>query len=65
MNLVSLLVALILIGLAFWAVRAIGGAFNIPAPVITVITVILVILVVLWLLGALGLSTGGPRLEFS
>jgi hypothetical protein len=33
MSLISLLVALIVIGLMFWAVQKICGAFAIPAPV--------------------------------
>ncbi len=64
MSIVTLLIALILIGVAFWAVRTLGAAFQIPAPIIAVITVVLVVLVVLWLLQGLG---GGaltlPRLR--
>lgn len=63
MTIVGLLVALIVIGLVFWVVRALGAAFAIPAPVITVITVVLVIIVVLWVLQSFGVTTGGPRLE--
>jgi uncharacterized membrane protein YwzB len=32
MSIIGLLVGLILIGLVFWAVRAIGAAFAIPQP---------------------------------
>lgn len=63
MSIIGLLVALILIGLVFWAVRALGAAFGIPQPVITVITVVLVIIVVLWLLQSLGVLSGGPILR--
>lgn len=65
MSLVGLLVALILIGLVFWAVRAIAGAFGIPPPIVTVIYVVLVIVVVLWLLQSFGALSGGPVLELS
>jgi hypothetical protein len=63
MNLMALLVFVIIIGLVFWAVRAIAGAFGIPAPIVTVIYVLLVIVAVLYLLQALGLNTGGPVLR--
>jgi hypothetical protein len=54
MNLLGLLVVLIIIGLVFWAVRALAGAFSIPAPIVTVIYVFLVVIVVLWLLSSFG-----------
>lgn len=63
MTIVGLLVALILIGLLFWAVRAIAGAFSIPPPIVTVIYVILVIIVVLWVLQSFGVLSGGPVLR--
>jgi hypothetical protein len=63
MSLIGLLVALILIGLAFWAVRAICAAFAVPPQIAVVIQVVLVIMVVLWLLQALGLWTGGPSIR--
>jgi hypothetical protein len=63
MTLIGLLVLLIIIGLVFWAVRAISAAFSIPAPIVTVIYVVLVIFVVLYLLSAFGLVSGGPVLR--
>lgn len=63
MSIVSLLVALILVGLLFWAVRAIAAAFGIPQPIVTVVYVVLVIIVVLWLLQSLGGLSGGPILK--
>lgn len=63
MDLIGLLVFLIVIGLIFWAVRAIAGAFGIPQPIVTIIYVVLVIVCVLYLLQALGLNTGGPVLR--
>jgi len=61
-DLISLLVLLIVVGLLFWAVRALSAAFGIPAPVVTVIYVLLVVFVVLYLLQVLGLQ-GGPTLR--
>jgi hypothetical protein len=63
MDLSHLLVFLILLGLAFWATGAIGSAFGIPAPILTVIHVVLVIFAVLWVLEALDLHHGGPSLR--
>ena len=59
MNLISLLVGLIVIGLLFWAVRALLAAFGIGDPIATVVYVLMVIMVILWLLGAI---TGSPSL---
>ncbi len=54
MSLIGILVALIIIGVLFWAVRALLGAFAIGDPIATVVQVILVVLVILWLVSALG-----------
>ncbi len=54
MPIMSLLIALILIGLAFWVVRTLVPALGIPEPIGTVILVILVVLVVIWILGLIG-----------
>jgi hypothetical protein len=58
MTIISLLVFLIIIGLLFWAVRALSAAFSIPAPISTVIQVVLVVICVLWLLQMFGLVGG-------
>ena len=63
MDLISLLVFLIIIGVIFWAVRQLAGAFGIPAPIVTVIYVVLVLICVLYLLQVLGLYSGGPTLR--
>ena len=63
MDLISLVVFLVLVGLVFWVVRSLSGAFGIPAPIVTVIHVVLVIVVVLYLLQVLGLWSGGPTLR--
>ena len=54
MNIIGLLLTLIVIGLIFWAVRALMGAFGIGDPIATVVYVILVVFVVLWLIQTLG-----------
>ena len=54
MNIIGLLLTLIVIGLIFWAVRALMGAFGIGDPIATVVYVILVVFVVLWLVQTLG-----------
>jgi len=63
MDLISLVVFLVLVGLVFWVVRSLSGAFGIPAPIVTVIHVVLVIVIVLYLLQVLGLWSGGPTLR--
>jgi hypothetical protein len=59
MSLIGLLVALIVVGVVFWAVRALAGAFAIPAPIVTVIYVLLVVVALIWILSACGLIGGG------
>lgn len=61
MDIISLVVALIVVRLVFWAVSQLGAAFGIPAPIITVITVLLVIIVVLYFVQAL--QSGAPLLR--
>lgn len=60
--LISLIVFLIVIGLAFWVVSALAGAFGIPAPIVTVIQIILVVMCVVYLLSLL--SGGLPAFRF-
>lgn len=57
--LISLLVFLILIGLAFWVINMLSGAFGIPQPIVTVLYVVLVVFVVIYLLQVLGLAGSG------
>lgn len=60
MNLIGLIVVLIVLGLCFWAVKALAGAFGIPAPVVVVIQVFLVLIAVLYLVQVLfGVSLPG------
>ena len=54
MPLVSLIIALLVVALLFWAIQQLLTAFGIGEPVRTVILVIFVLLVVLWLLGVVG-----------
>lgn len=62
MTLLGLIVFLIIIGLVFWVIRTLSGAFGIPAPIVTVIYVILVVVVVIYLLQLLG-GGGMPMLR--
>lgn len=55
MTLLGLLLALVVIGLIWWAIVALVAAFGIPEPIATVIKVIFVVGVVLWLLSFFGL----------
>jgi hypothetical protein len=63
MSIVGLIVFLIILGVAFWAVRALSAAFGIPPPIVTVIYVILVILAVVWLLNIVGMVGGAGGLK--
>lgn len=58
MSLIGILVFLIILGVVFWAVRALSAAFGIPPPIVTVIYVVLVVFACLWLLSALGYMGG-------
>lgn len=49
MSLVGLLVALIVIGLIWWAITALLSAFGIGDPIATIVKVIFVVVVVLWI----------------
>jgi hypothetical protein len=60
MSLISLVIALIVICVVYWAIVQILAAFGIGNPVATVIKVLFVLLVVLWLVQAIGLVSGGP-----
>jgi len=54
MSLIGLLIFLIIIGVAFWATRALSAAFGIPPPITVVIQVVLVIIALVYLLQMLG-----------
>ena len=56
MTLIGLIVVLLVLGLVWWAVHQIAGAFGIPPQVVVVIDVLLVLLFVVYLLRAFGLS---------
>lgn len=63
MSLISLLVALVIVCLLWWAVTRILAAFGVGDPIATVVKVVFVVIVVLWLVSALGFSTGLPTLR--
>lgn len=54
MSLISIIVALIVFALVFWAANRILAAFGIGDPIATVIYVILVLFFILYLLSLLG-----------
>lgn len=58
MSLISLLIALIVVCVVYWAITQILAAFGIGNPIATVVKVLFVLLVVLWLVQNLGLFTG-------
>lgn len=61
MNILGLLVVVLLLCLAYWAMRQIMGAFAIPKPIETVVTVLFVVIAVLWIVQALSVSPLVPR----
>jgi hypothetical protein len=63
MDLLSILIFLIIIGVVFWAARALMAAFGIGDPIATVVYVLLVVVVIVALLQALGGSGGLPALH--
>jgi hypothetical protein len=52
--LISLLIAIVIICVVIWAVKALIAAFGLPQPLATVIYVIVVLIVVVWALRYLG-----------
>ena len=60
MTLIGILVFLIIIGVAFWAIGELSGALNIPAPIVTVIRVFLVVFIFVYMLQFLGVGLGVP-----
>jgi hypothetical protein len=59
-SLLGIIILLIIIGIIFWAARALIAAFSIPQPIATVIYVILVLVVLLYLLNQIGV---GPAIR--
>jgi len=49
-SLISLLIAILVCGLLYWAVTTILGVLPIPEPFMTVVKVILIVIVCLWLI---------------
>lgn len=52
--LISIIIVLCILGLAYWAINMLAGAFGLPAPIVTVLNVILVVIAVIYLLSLLG-----------
>lgn len=59
--LVTLLILIVVLGLAYWAVTALAGAFGLPPQIVVLIQVLLVVVAVIYLLGML--SGNVPRLH--
>jgi hypothetical protein len=51
MTLIGLIVAVLLLCLAIWAVQTLAAAFNLPPQIRAVLLVLIVVVAVLWLLG--------------
>jgi len=60
MSLISLLVFLVVVGVALWLVNTL---IPMDAKIKTIINVIVILAVCLWLLEAFGLLQGGPTLR--
>ena len=59
MSIISLIILLAIMGLAFWAVPQL----TMPQPVRVVVTVVLAIVAIVWLAQAFGVSIPGLRLS--
>ena len=59
MSLIVLLLALVILGIVFWAVQQL----TMPQPVRVVVTVVLAIVAIVWLAQAFGVSIPGLRLS--
>lgn len=59
MDIVSLIVAVIVIGVLWWAVNALAGAFGLPAPIIVVLHVVVVLLALIYFLRTVGYAGRG------
>jgi hypothetical protein len=51
MSLIGFVVALLVVGLLWWAVQRLLAAFSIGDPIRTVVLVVFVVLVCFWLIG--------------
>ena len=59
MSIISLIILLAIMGLAFWAVQQL----TMPQPVRVVVTVVLAIVALVWFAQAFGISVPGLRLS--
>jgi len=57
MSLIGFVIGLVIIGLLWWAVQKLLGAFGIGDPIRTVVLVVFVVLVCVWLVSMI---TGRP-----
>jgi uncharacterized membrane protein YwzB len=61
MPILSIILAILLVCVLWWAINALAGAFGLPAPVVVVLQVLLVVLFIIYLLSAFG---AGPSFSF-
>ena len=59
MSIISLIILLAIMGLAFWAVQQL----TMPQPVRVVVTVVLAIVAIIWIAQAMGVSIPGIKLR--
>lgn len=52
--LLAVIVLVVIIGVTFWALRALSGTFGIPPQIVVVIQIVVVVLSLLWFLTAVG-----------
>lgn len=56
MSLIGLLVAVLVVCIAIWAVRSLTAAFGVGQPLSTVILVVVVLILLFWFLGQMGVD---------
>ncbi len=64
MPILSILVALIVVLLIFWACRTLMAAFGIGDPIASVVYVVLVVFVILYLVSLIGGGVGFGHLQW-
>jgi hypothetical protein len=63
--LVSVLIAVLIAGVALWVVRALAPHLGLPAIAITIVQVVIVLVLVIWLLQILAGGHLGTTLRFA
>lgn len=55
---ISILVAVLVLCVLWWALTSLAAAFGLPAQIVVVLQIILVILALIWILGVFGVGPG-------